>query len=671
MTSYFPWQKKKWIWICLAVSLFFWAYQPLLHCDFVGYDDANYVVENGQIQQGFTWSNVVWAFSTTYFANWHPLTWISYEIDAQLYGMNPLGYHLENLLFHGINICLLFFVLAKMTSQAGPSAIVAALFGLHPLNVESVAWIAERKNVLSMFFALLAIWAYLAFVQKKSWKNYLLALGFFFLGLMTKPMIVTLPVILLLLDFWPLKRFGGSGKVKIPFEKNLPLQSGSKIARRKRAKHTALRSSSDSASDSPTDLCLEEDNWLYPSKPTFSSGQIVEFLFSSVKEKIPFFILAAISSFVTIYAQKTGGAVKSLAVFSFPVRMANAVVAYVQYPLKTIWPEHLVVFYPYPVAGVPFWQVFASLFFLGIATFLSLRFALKWPYLLVGWLWYLVTLLPMIGIIQAGDQAMADRYAYLPLIGIFISVVYFGFEWSRSHRAISACLGGLVLLTLVVLSGLTHNQVGLWTNDRTLFSQALRYTENNFVALNGIGKCLAEEGKPLEAWEHFQKAYKLNPTYRSAIENLAGAENNQGAIWGQKGNYEKALLHFQRATQLRPEFSEFHMNLGLALRVLGRMPEALEQFQRVVQLQPGNVQAFSEAGTLLRNLNRNEEALWHFQRVAQLKPDAQAYCQIGMLLRKLGKNADAVLAYRQALKLNPQFEMAQSALRQIQNESPE
>ncbi len=670
MTIDFPLQKKKWIWICLGIALFLWAYQPLLHNDFVGYDDANYVVENSQIQKGFSWSNVVWAFSTTYFANWHPLTWISYAIDAQLYGLNPLGYHLVNLLFHGFNIYLLFFVLTKMTGQTGPSAMVAALFGLHPLNVESVAWVAERKNVLSMFFALLTIWAYLSYVKKKSWKNYFSALGFFLLGLMAKPMIVTLPVILLLLDFWPLKRFWCAGKAETPFDKKLSLQSESKIDRRKKGKKAALHSTHSAPSEtSGMDLRLEENRRQDQSAQSLSARQFVDSFFSSVKEKIPFFALAALSSLVTLYAQKTGGAVKSLAVFPFPVRLANAVVAYVKYLSKTIWPERLVVFYPYPAAGVPLWQVFASLFILGVITCLSIRFARKWPCLLVGWLWYLVTLLPMIGIVQAGDQAMADRYAYLPLIGIFIAIVYFGFEWSGSRTSISTGLMGVALLVLIVLSCLTRYQVGLWKDDRTLFAHALRYTENNFVALNAIGKCLADEGKSLAAWEHFQKAYELNPTYRSAIENLAGAENNQGAIWGQKANYEKAALHFQRATQLRPDFAEFHMNLGLALRVMGRMPEALEQFQRVVQLQPGNVQAFNEAGALLQNLNRNEEALWYFQRVAQLKPDAQAYCQIGILLRKSGMTADAVLAFQQALKLNPQFEMAQSALRQIQKES--
>jgi tetratricopeptide (TPR) repeat protein len=663
---------KKWIWIALGIVLLLWAYQPVWQNGFVGYDDKDYIFENPQIQQGFCWSNIVWAFTTTYAANWHPVTWISHAIDIQLFGLNPRGHHLVNLLFHGLNIFLLFALFKKMTGQIGPSALIAALFGLHPLNVESVAWVAERKSVLSMFFALLTIWAYVSYSKKKSWKNYLAAFSFFLLGLLAKPMVVMLPVILLLLDFWPLKRFASSTTQEISFDANKPhSQSTPENDRRRKKKKPSFGSAPViTGSASRMDLAKGMEKGPASGISDTSFKEFLPCLIPLLKEKIPFFFLAACSSIVTIYAQKSVGAVKSLAVFPLPVRLANASTAYLKYLIKAIWPEQLAVFYPYPKAGLPFWQVLLSVSSLGLITFLVVRLAGKKPYWLVGWLWYLVSLVPMIGIIQAGDQAMADRYAYLPLIGIFIMLVQAGQEWTVSHQAWSPWWISAVLIVLMGMSGLTHYQAGIWQNDRTLFSHAMRCTENNFVAMNGIGKCLANEGKINEAREYFQQAFNLNPSYRPARENLAGAENNQGAYWGQQGKYDQAALYFQRAAQLRPDFAEFHLNLGLVWKIQGKRQEALEQFQQVIELQPGNIQALAEVGNLLMDQNREEEALWYFQRVVQLKPDAHAYYQIGILLQKLRKIQEAVLAFQQALKLNPQYEMAQSALRQIQNESP-
>jgi len=474
--------------------------------EFINYDDITYVTGNPHLQAGFSPEGIIWAFTSGYAGNWHPLTWISHILDIQLYGMDPGRHHLTNVLFHIGNTLLLFLVFRRMTGALWCSAFIAALFALHPLHVESVAWIAERKDVLSTFFWMLTMGAYAWYVERRGFLRYLLVLLFFILGLMAKPMLVTLPFVLLLLDYWPLSRF------------QFGHQNGNIVIQRKSV------------------------------------------VIRLICEKIPLFALAAASCIVTLFAQQSGGAVCSFSAFPINIRIANALVSYVGYIVKMLWPHQLAVLYPYP-GMLPWIQVIGAcllLVFISILAFMALK---RCPWLIVGWVWYIVTLVPVIGLVQVGSQAMADRYTYVPLIGIFIMIAFGVPELMSGWRYRKIGLSTMAVACLLVLMATTWFQVRYWANSVTLFERALAVTENNYVLHSNLGVTLFSKGKVDEAIDHFHDAMRINPRY-------AKAHNNLGTALIHKGKVKKAIAHFREALRIRPGYSDAHDNLQKAISLV-------------------------------------------------------------------------------------------------------
>ena len=509
--------------LVIATLIVYWQ---LRNHSYVGYDDPYYVTGNSHVQAGLTAANIIWAFTATHASNWHPLTWLSHMLDVQLYGVNPASHHMINVLFHIFNTLLLFFVLRRMTGDIWPSGFVAALFALHPLHVESVAWVAERKDVLSAFFWMLTLWGYTRYSEQAGVYRYLLVLLFFALGLMAKPMVVTLPFVLLLLDYWPLGRFQQAFRGGFEgYLKNKP-----------------------------------PAYWL-------------------VLEKVPLFILAAASGIVTLQAQQSGGAVGSLVSYPLGVRISNALVSYSRYIGKMIWPEKLAVFYPHPEV-LPGWQVIAAGLLIVSIICLGVRWKTRCPWFLVGWLWYLGTLVPVIGLIQVGAQAMADRYTYIPLIGLFIMVawgmpeVISGWRFKRTAMVVAA--GAIVSMLMIK----TSIQVGYWQNSVVLFEHALDVTADNYLAHNNLGGVLEKQGRLNEAFRHYSEALRLHP-------NLSAAHNNIANILIARGKSDEAIHHYSEALRLKPNFALAHNNLGLALFRKGRLEEARVHFSKALQIRPG------------------------------------------------------------------------------------
>ena len=520
-----------WLILITAVLLVYWQVGD--H-EFINYDDNVYITDNAQVQKGLTSKGIIWAFTTSHTGNWHPLTWISHMLDCELYGLNPRGHHLTNVLLHMANAILLFVVLRWMTGAIWRSGLVAALFALHPLHVESVAWAAERKDVLSTFFWLLTMVAYVHYVNRPGGKRYFLVLVTFFLGLMAKPMLVTLPFVLLLLDYWPLNRFkpwAVTGSVE-----DQPL---------------GFRSSGDDKSP----------------------------ILKAVMEKTPLFLMSLFSCVVTVMAQQEAGAISTLEIVPFKLRIANGLVSFVAYMGKMIWPQDLAVFYPHPVSDLQIWKpVVAGLFLLILST-VALWVAQRCRYVLVGWLWYLGTLVPVIGLVQVGEQAMADRYTYVPLIGLFIVVVW-GFAdlvkgW-RSRRWVVSVSAAVMVLALMAGSWL---QVAHWKNSVKLFKHALDATSNNYVAHYNLGNALALQGNLTGAVSHYNKALQINPDHAEAHLNLAVGLDRQG-------KHQEAIQHYAEVLRISPHDAQSHNNLGVALAEQGRLREAVAHFTEALRIDP-------------------------------------------------------------------------------------
>ena len=517
--------------ICFALLvLTLAAYQSVRRHEFVAYDDDRYITANARIQQGLTWNNVAWSLTTLEVANWHPLTWLSHMADCQLYGLNPSGHHLTNLLFHLINVVLLFYVLQLMTRAVWPSAVVAALLSVHPLNVESVAWVSERKNLLSTLFWLLTMWAYFRYVRRPGVRRYLLVLAAFILGLMSKPMLVTLPCVLLLLDYWPLERLS---------------EGGGEAANGRQALN-------------------QEDEQTSQTDPR-SKGLNRRVVFRLMLEKAPLFLMAVASSIITIKAQRMDGALNVRAL-SLGARLANALVSYVAYIHKMVWPARLAVLYPHPGATLPLWSVIVAALVLASITILVILGRKKYPYLVVGWLWYLGTLVPVIGIVQVGSQAMADRYAYVPLIGLFIIIAWGARDLARALHLRSYWLAAAAITILIALTLTTWRQLSYWQNSITLFEQALRVTDNNDIAQNNLGAVLVRKGRLDEGLAHLYEAVRLNPNYGTAYDNIAVTLYQQGSqIMQDENRTREAIDLFRRALELKPNFTEAQQNLDRLL----------------------------------------------------------------------------------------------------------
>jgi Tfp pilus assembly protein PilF len=498
------------------------AYQPVCNNGFVNYDDDKYVIHNANIKNGLTLQSLYWAFTNQEASNWHPLTWISHILDYQFFQMNPLGHHLTNVLLHIINTLLLFYILQKTTGALWPSAFTACLFAVHPLHVESVAWIAERKDVLSTLFGLLTIVAYIGYVKRPSITRYVLTTVLFASGLMAKPMLVTLPFVLLLLDYWPLKR---------PINSKL----------------------------STLNMFLE---------------------------KVPLFILAAISSVITYTVQKSSGAVTGTNILPLSARISNAMVSYISYIGKMIYPSGLAVLYPYPQESLPIWKVIAAAVLLVTITSGITLGAHRQRYLLTGWLWYLGTLVPVIGIVQVGYQTMADRYTYLPSVGIFIIVAWSAAELlgkKRTGRIVLAISSALILAALVIC---TRMQIGYWRDSVTLFEHAIDVTKNNYRIHHALGLELILRGKVDEGISHYRRALEIMPENAEVHHILANALRR-------KGNINDAIEEYRLAVKYKSDNADALNDMGYTLLSQGNFDEAKAQFSEAIKIDPNHSYALT------------------------------------------------------------------------------
>jgi Flp pilus assembly protein TadD len=642
--------------LCLLLfGLVVWTFLPSLHGDFIDIDDGVFVGRNTHIN--LTLANVVWAFGHAFDSNWIPLTLWSFMLDHQLYGLKPWGYHLTNVLLHAVNTVLVFLVLRRMmglrsdksigatTPQAGAtwrSLMVAALFGLHPLRVESVAWISERKDVLSVTFWMLTLWAYTRYAQSVTsgkcrvtvtgavtaaplWSRvtchvslcYCLALVFFALGLMSKPMMVTLPCVLLLLDYWPLERWQ---------RKNL-------------------------------------------------RGLLLE--------KVPFFLLSAIVSVVTYNTQKNGSMMSNVLTgltLSFGARLENAVVSYARYLGKLFWPVDLCALYPYPDHWPTQRILLAGLLALGLSV-LVLVLRRRQPFLITGWLWYLGTLVPALGLVPVGPQAMADRYIYIPSIGILIIVVWGVCQLTRGWSCQGIGLGAAGGVLALVCIALTRHQIGYWKDDVSVWRHTVALTENNYFAHNCLGRAWFVQGRLDESIREIQEAVRLKPDfaepycnlgrayaaqgrvdealacYQKALEvrpDYVAAHNSLGSLLLQKGQVGQVMIHCQKALELEPDNVTARNNLGFAFSLMGRLDEAAAQLQKVVEIQPDNEVAQNNLGSVLLRMGRVDEAIGHFHSALKLQPNsAETHNNIAGVLFSRGQMDEAIHEFQEAARLQP------------------
>ncbi|MCK9418060.1 MAG: tetratricopeptide repeat protein [Nitrospirae bacterium] len=613
------------IFLTVATLMAFWQ---VIHCDFTNYDDPYYVTKNPHVQNGVTLEGIRWAFTTIHFANWHPLTWISHMTDVQLFGLNPGWHHGTNLLFHLANMLLLFFVLHRMTKSLWQSAFVSALFALHPLHVESVAWVAERKDVLSTFFWMLTMAAYVRYVERPRLRSYLLVVFAFVLGLMAKPMLVTLPFVLLLLDYWPLQRFQQNISVR-EIQTKANKAGGSDKPKGKSIKQTAVK---------------EEVKEEKPANSPYQWTLIRPLLL----EKIPLLGLAILSSIVTYIAQQKGGTVASIEEFPLTIRIANAFVSYITYIANMFWPNDLAVFYPYP-GSRPAWQIWASIALFTAVTLLVIRTAKKFQYLAVGWLWYAGTLVPVIGIIQVGLQSRADRYTYIPLIGLFIMAAW-GIPqllgtWRHRKEALFAS-SALILSSLFILTG---TQVGYWHNSITLFDHTLKVTDHNLSAYNNRGNAYYNLGNYKQAIEDFDKAIEVDPKY-------AEAYINRGLAYADLGNRRQAIEDYNKAIEVDPRHAETYNNRANAFYGLGNQRQAIEDYGKAIEVNPQYGEAYYNRGNVYYSLGDQRQAIKDYDKAIEVYPDyAGAYANRGNAYADLGDNGRAIEDYSKALKVNPRY----------------
>ncbi|MDB6125205.1 MAG: Tetratricopeptide 2 repeat protein [Pedosphaera sp.] len=530
-------------------------YWPVTRADFINFDDNLYVTDNARIQSGITPASLAWAFTTGHASNWHPLTWISHMLDWQCYGASAGGHHLTNLLFHIANALLLFGFLQITTGAFWRGALVAALFAWHPVHVESVAWISERKDVLSTCCWLSTMLAYVWYVRRPGWLRYMLVLVLFMLGLLAKPMVVTLPIVLLLLDFWPLQR------TSLEWKPNQNL-------------------------------------------PGFAQWKPL------LLEKLPMLALAGIASLITVYVQSLGGAVAQLHL-SITARVANALLAYVRYFGKIIWPENLAVFYPYH--SWSWWQVAAAILLLSALLVLTVRQAKNHPYLFTGWLWYLITLLPVIGLIQVGEQALADRYAYIPSIGLFIMLAW-GIPdiltRQSLHKFAWVTASSLALVGCIIC---TMTQLRYWQNSSTLFTHALAVTEKNTVARNYLAQASSKSAKLDETIRRYSEELRRHP-------DSDQLHNDLGLALATRRKYREATNHYAAALQLNPKNAMAHLNYGMTLATLGQLDEATSHYRAALDLKPDYSEAVDQLALALAQQGKSRETMDHTRVTPKFAP---------------------------------------------------
>ena len=591
------------------------AYWPVYSADFINFDDDRYITENPHVQAGLTAESIGWAFTTFSVGNWHPLTWMSHQLDWELWGTRAGGHHFTNLLLHIASALLLFGLLHRMTRRLWPSALVAALFALHPLHVESVAWVAERKDVLSIFFGLLAIHSYVGWTRDSRPIHFAAALLLYAMSLMSKPTLVTLPFALLLLDAWPLKRI------------------------------------------------------------TAVAG-----LWKPVLEKIPFLLLAIGSSIITMLAQRGGGAVATWDRIPLTARLQNAIVAYASYMGDAIWPARLAVMYPYVEDHATAIVGAAALLLIGI-TAIAFRVRFSRPYVTTGWLWFLGTLVPMIGLVQVGIQQRADRYTYVPLIGVFMVAAWLAADVAETRRRLKPMLIAMWVAAVCALGVRTHVQAGVWHDSVRLFQHSLAVTTSNAFAHNNLASALQRQGRFADALHHYREAVRINPNYQLALNNLGNllmstgdleqavavlnravkvrpetAESQflLGAALYRSGQIEPAIGRLRESLRLRPEFVNAHVALGRALAQQGQMEQAINQEQLALEFDPRCVDAHLTLGMIFVQQQKLDAAAERFVAALNLQPNnAQAMSFLGRVRASQGRLDEAIRLLREALRLDP------------------
>jgi tetratricopeptide (TPR) repeat protein len=614
-------ENRKTYLICFLLALLVLSvYWQVGGYSFINYDDNIYVYENSVVKKGLSQHGIAWAFTTFHAANWHPITWISHMADVSIFGLEAGWHHRVNVLFHIWNTVILFLVFMRMTGALWQSAFVAALFGVHPLHVESVAWVAERKDVLSTLFWLLTMGAYLRYVRLPSVRRYFPVAVLFALGLMCKPMLVTLPFVLLLLDYWPLRRMG----------------------------------------------------------ETDSTGAVsASLLLRLVREKLPLFVLSVASCVITYFAQLQGGGIGPHEDFPAGIRISNAIVSYAAYLKNTFWPVALSVFYPHPgtiQASIPVWRIAGSALLIGSISLFALRQGRRRPYLAVGWLWYLGTLFPVIGLVQAGGQALADRYSYVPLIGVFVMVAYgipVVLEGWRYRRPTLMISGGAILF---VLSVTAWNQAGYWRDNLTLYTRALNATENNWLAWMNLGSTYEALGKYPSALEAYREVVRIRPRYPRAWANLSVGYRNLGRYpeatealgkalainpeyargwnilgdtYSQLGQHEAAAEAYRTAVRKNPEYADAWNNLAIARGKLGHYSLAIDALRMALRISPEDVEAWNNLGIAFASSGQDSQAIEAFRKALDLNSgDAQVWYNLGIVYSRLGQRREVLEVYQ-------------------------
>jgi len=588
-----------------AVLLTVLVYWPVGKNAFINFDDNQYITENAHVKAGLSWNTVKWAFVTYDAANWHPLTWLSHALDCQMFGLNPAGHHFIGVLLHALNVVLLFLVLKSLTGFTWRSLIVATIFAVHPLNVESVAWAAERKTLLSMMFFLLAMWAYCSYVRKPSLSRYLGVAGLFVLALMSKPQVITFPVLLLLLDYWPLGRtrfFTAAPNSAGP----LPPKSGS---------------------------------WL-------------------LAEKLPLLALSAVSAVITLRVQSAGHAVRTVVEYSLGSRIENAIVSYAWYVRDVFLPRHLAPIYPHPTGLIETWKVLIAAAILVAISALSIIGRKRAPYLLFGWLWFLGAMVPMIGLIQVGVQARADRYMYVALIGILSATIWGVAELLARYRVSPAWAGALFGLVMAALSIAAFNQIGHWQNSETLWNYTIAVTSNNFLAEDNLAQELAHQGRTQEAMVHFQNTLRLYDWGPSDLIMFGVYEQRHGYTSDSIRQYERALKNTTDTNTRAIELS----NMGSAYMDLKDVEHARESFDQALQSDPNNVSALIGTGLIAQKSGNLELAIRQYTKAVSIKPSDLGYALLGRAFEQSGRASDATTAYDQAQKLSPDMETTRATV---------
>jgi Flp pilus assembly protein TadD len=578
---------------------------------FVDWDDGSYVTKNLYVQKGLSEEGFIYAFSTSHGGSWHPVTWLSHMLDSELYGLNPAGHHYTNIIFHIANSLFLFFILFRMTGALWRSAFVAALFAVHPLHVESVAWVSERKDVLSTFFGLLMIGSYYRYTKTPDLKNYLLVIIFLSMGLMSKSMLVSFPFVLLLVDFWPLKRI------------QLKNNSG---------------------------LRLED-----PARYGFKG------IYQLVVEKIPLFVIAFIICVLTFFIQRSDGVMASLEVLPLKTRISNAIISYVSYIFKAIWPHNLSYYYPYSIGTFPAWYIYGAAFLILSVLLWSIYLSKQYPYVIVGLFWYFVTLVPVIGLVQVSDQAMADRYTYIPLIGLFI-VIAWGVpdilkEWN--YRKIFLCVSAVIILSSLTISSFV--QTKHWKNSIALFENAVKINENNSHALSNLITALIKNGKYDNAFFYLSRAVKRDPQKTYLRMNLA-------TVLFLQAKPDEAISQYRKILQTETKNADVYYNLAYVLSTKGKFDEAVSLYNEALRIDPKYAKAHYYLGDIKLEQGKLKEAFSHFAKAIKIKSDyVQSYNKLGVILLKQGKLDKAKVFFSKALQLDPNFSEARNNLNILLN----